>query len=123
MFDGMFNRLGRQAERLGSRARAYGEDAAGELRDRGGDARGELRRLYGRMEEILDRQVAPAASDAARVAGRYAERYAEVGAREGRALAEDAADRLSSATRSQPLLMLGIAVGATFIVASLLRRR
>lgn len=106
--------MGGFLDRVGRRAEQYGRVAAERAGEHGDDARGELRRLWSRMEDIVERR-APTTSEAADYAGRYA--------REGREVAYDAADRLSSATRAQPLLVLGIAVAATWIIASLLRRR
>jgi hypothetical protein len=95
------------------RARDYGEEGYRRARDAGGDARGELRRLWSQLEEVVERQVAPRASDYARRAGGYA--------REGREAAMDAADYLRDATRARPLLAIGIAVAATWLIASLVR--
>lgn len=82
---------------------------------RGGEARRELSRLWSQLEDVLDRQVAPTASQAADRAGVYA--------REGRDVAYDLADRLSDATKARPLAAIGLAVGATLLIAALLTPR
>jgi ElaB/YqjD/DUF883 family membrane-anchored ribosome-binding protein len=110
------------AERYGRRAsgslRDAGDrlrDVGGSLRDRGEDARGELSRLWGHLEDLVDRRLAPAASDAARSARHYA--------RDGREAAYDMADQLRDVTRSRPLLAIGVAVAATWAISTMLRSR
>lgn len=129
MGHGFLSSLGRQASEASDTAEDYGRYArrrlrrgmhearyAGRrLRERGEDTRGELRRLWSQLEDLVERRITPAASDAARVASDYA--------REGRDMALDMADQLRSAARARPLIAIGIAVAATWIVASLLNAR
>ncbi len=129
MGHGFLSSLGRQADEARDTAEDYGRYArrrlrrgvnearyAGRrLRERGEDTHGELRRLWSQLEDLVERRIAPAASDAAHAAGDYA--------REGRDMALDMADQLRSATRARPLVAIGIAVAATWIVASLLNSR
>ncbi|MBL6081029.1 hypothetical protein JMJ56_23735 [Belnapia sp. T18] len=110
------------AERYGRRAssslRGTGErlrDVGGSLRDRGDDARGELSRLWGQLEDLVERRLGPAASDVANRAGYYA--------RDGRDAAYDVADQLREVTRSRPLLAIGVAVAATWAISAMLRSR
>ena len=114
MAHGLLSSLGRRAEDAREAAEDYGRDAARKLRDRGEDARGELRRLWSQLEDLIERQVAPTASGAARAASSYA--------RDGRDMAYDLADQLRSVTRARPLVAIGIAVAATWLVASLISR-
>jgi hypothetical protein len=118
MADGFLSTLGRRAHAARDTAEDYGSRAAETVRERGGDARGELRRLWSQLEDVVERSVVPAAHDATRRAGSYATH--------GRDIAYDVADQLRSATRARPLVAIGIAVVATWVVASLLssgRRR
>ena len=122
MADGFLSSLARRVEDARDRAEDYGRDTAGRLRDRGGDARGELRRLWSQLEDLVERNLGSAPSEAARSAGRYAGDYA----RDGRDMAYDLADQVRSVTRARPLLAIGVAVAATLVVTSLLsggRRR
>jgi hypothetical protein len=115
MADGFLSGLTRRAYETRDSAEDYGRDAGRRAREGAADARGELRRLWSQMEDIVERNYAPAA-DAARTAGSYARDYA----RDGRDYAYDVADQLRTATRAQPLVAIGIAVAATFIITSLL---
>ena len=110
------------AEQYGRRAAGRLRDTGERLRDRGDDARGELGRLWGQLEELVERRVAPAASDVADTARHYAH-SAGAYAREGREVAYDVADQLRGATRSRPLVAIGVAVAATWLIASMLRRK
>ncbi|MBL6458526.1 hypothetical protein JMJ55_24620 [Belnapia sp. T6] len=103
------------AERYGRRASSNLRDAGSTLRDRGDDARGELSRLWGQLEDLVERRLAPAANDAARYATSYA--------RDGREAAYDVADQIREVTRSRPLLAIGIAVAATWVISSMLSSR
>lgn len=111
---------GRDARRRAYEARdtaeEYGRDAKRRAREGAGDARGELRRLWSQMEDVVERNLGSSPREAVRTAGGYAREYAE----EGRDLAYDLANQVRSATRSQPLVAIGIAVAATFIITSLL---
>lgn len=118
MADGFLSGLARRLDDARDRAEEYGHDTADRLRDRGKDARGELRRLWSQLEDLVERNLGTTTSEAARSARHYA--------RDGRDMAYDLADQLRSATRSRPLVAIGIAVVATVIVTSLLsggRRR
>ncbi|MBX6742961.1 MAG: hypothetical protein IRY87_13050 [Acetobacteraceae bacterium] len=129
MGHGFLSSLGRQASEARDTAEDYGRygrrrlrrgmyearHAGRRLRERGEDTRGELRRLWSQLEDLVERRITPAASDAARAAGDYA--------REGRDMALDMADHLRDAARARPLVAIGIAVAATWIVASLLNAR
>jgi hypothetical protein len=103
------------AERYGRRASSNLRDVGGSLRDRGDDARGELSRLWGQLEDLVERRLGPAANDVARSAGGYA--------RDGREAAYDVADQLREVTRSRPLLAIGVAVAATWVISTMLRSR
>jgi ElaB/YqjD/DUF883 family membrane-anchored ribosome-binding protein len=106
----------RDARDYGREARDYGRDVGRRARDRGEDARGELRRLWGQLEDAIERNLGSSPRQAARAAGDYASEYA----REGRDMAYDVADQIRSATRERPLVAIGIAVAATLIITSLL---
>lgn len=117
-FDSL-NDLRKEAKRLQGGAERTGRRLAAELQDRGSSAGTQLARLWNQIEELFESRVAPAASDAARLAGGYARGYAH----DGREYALDAADQLRSATRHRPLVAIGIAIVATYVITSLLRRR
>ena len=110
------------AEDYGRRAAGRLRDTGDRLRDRGEDARGELSRLWNQLEDLIERRVRPAASDAADYAGTYA-RQAGGYARQGRDMAYDVADHLRDATRSRPLVAIGIAVAATWLICGMLRSK
>lgn len=110
------------ADRARDTAEEYGDYARRRVRDRGDDARGELRRLWSQMEDVVERNLGSSPREAARTVGSYARDYAD----EGRELAYDLAAQVRDATRSRPLVAIGIAVAATFVITSLLssgRRR
>ena len=129
MADGYFSNLRSRAEDVRDSAEHYGRRASGSLRDtgerlrdtrdslreRGEDARGELSRLWGQLEDLVERRISPAAHDAARYAGGYA--------RDGRDVAMDMASHLRDATRSRPLMAIGIAVAATWLISGMLRSK
>ncbi|GGG37841.1 hypothetical protein GCM10010964_27110 [Caldovatus sediminis] len=95
------------AEDIGRRV---GEEMRG--RQAAADTRAELARLWRRIEELVEDRATPAASRMARTASAYAE--------EGRDLALDAAEWVRDAARARPLLAIGVAIGATLLVAGLL---
>lgn len=103
------------AETYGRRASGSLRDAGETVRDRGNDARGELSRLWSDLEDMVDRRISPVAHDAARYASSYA--------RDGRDAALDMASQLRDVTRSKPLVAIGIAVAATWIISSMLRSK
>ncbi|WP_043340530.1 hypothetical protein [Belnapia moabensis] len=103
------------AERYGRRASSSLRDTGERLRDRGDDARGELSRLWGQLEDLVERRLGPAANDVASRASYYA--------RDGRDAAYDVADQLREVTRSRPLLAIGVAVAATWAISAMLRSR
>jgi len=115
MADGYLSSLRSRADDARDTAEEYGRRAGSTLRHRGEDARGELSRLWGELEDLVERRIGPAASEAARSATGYA--------REGRDVALDLADQLRHATRSRPLVAIGIAVAATWIISSMLRSK
>jgi hypothetical protein len=95
------------------RARDLAEEGYDRVRDladegyrRSRDARGELRRLWDQLEEVVESRIAPAAGS-----------YARQGLHYGR----DAAESLRDVARHRPLLAIGVAVAATWVVASLIR--
>ena len=96
--------------------RDYGRDAGRRLRETSGDARSELRRLWSQMEDLVERNLGASPTEAVRTAGSYARDYAQ----DGRELAYDVADQIRSAARARPLVAIGIAVAATFVITSLL---
>ena len=141
---GLARRVGDWREEAEDRAGPYAREGYRRARRGGSDAMGELRGLWGRIEELVERQVAPAASDYARSAGETASDYARTAGdtasryarRAGRAArdyapqareaAESAADYVRDATRARPLLAIGIAIAGTWLVATMLnsdRRR
>lgn len=101
-------------------AEEYGRRTGARMRDRGEDARGELSRLWSQLEDLVERRIAPAASDAADTARSYA-RHAGSYARDGREMAYDVADQIRDVTRSRPLVAIGVAVAATWLIATMLR--
>ena len=107
-------RAGRHLESARDEAWRRGGRTFSDLRRRGGDARAELRRLWSQIEDLVENEVAPRASDYGRSARHYAV--------EGRDRALEAADYLRHATRARPLVAIGVAVAATWLVASLMRR-
>jgi hypothetical protein len=115
MADGYLSSLRSRAEDVRDTAEDYGRRARRTAYGRGEDARSELSRLWGELEDLVERRLGPAASEAARSAGGYA--------REGRDMALDVADQLRHATRSRPLVAIGIAVAATWVISSMLRGR
>ncbi len=118
---GFLSDLGRRSEAARAVAEDIGRRVAEGYRERregAADVRGELTRLWRQVEALVENRAAPAAADLARTAGSYAG--------EGRDLAIEAAERLRAATRARPLLAIGIAVAASFAIATLLgsgRRR
>jgi hypothetical protein len=105
--------LGRRSDAARDVAEDIGRRVTDELRTgRGSDARAELARLWRQVEDLVENRAAPAASRAARSAEHY------LG--EGREYAVEAAERLREAARARPLLAIGIAVAATFAIASLI---
>ena len=101
------------AEDYGRRARGSLRDTGERLRDKGEDARGELSRLWSDLEDLVEKRLGPAASEAGRSASRYA--Y------QGRDMAIDYAEQLRDVTRSRPLVAIGVAVAATWLITSMLR--
>jgi hypothetical protein len=114
MADGILSTLTRRADDWRGDAEDYGREAGRRLRRGSEDTRSELRRLWSQLEDVVDRQVAPRASEYARTARAYAE--------EGRDRASDAADYIRDAARARPLVAIGVAVAATWLVASLISR-
>ncbi len=104
------------ADDYGRDGRDYGRDAGRRLRETSGDARSELRRLWSQMEDLVERNLGASPTEAVRTAGSYARDYAQ----DGRDIAYDVADQIRSAARARPLVAIGIAVAATFVITSLL---
>jgi predicted phage gp36 major capsid-like protein len=120
MADSYFSSLRSGARDVRDDAEDYGRRAAGRLRDtgerlreKGDDARGELSRLWADLEDLVEKRLGPAASEAGRSASRYA--Y------QGRDMAIDYAQQLRDVTRSRPLVAIGVAVAATWLITSMLR--
>ena len=120
MTDSYFSSLRSGARDVRDDAEDYGRRAAGRLRDtgerlrdKGDDARGELSRLWADLEDLVEKRLGPAASEAGRSASRYA--Y------QGRDMAMDYASQLRDVTRSRPLVAIGVAVAATWLITSMLR--
>jgi hypothetical protein len=120
MADSYFSSLRSGAREARDTAEDYGHRAAGRLRDtgerlrdKGDDARGELSRLWADLEDLVEKRLGPAASEAGRSASRYA--Y------QGRDIAMDYAAQLRDVTRSRPLVAIGVAVAATWLITSMLR--
>jgi hypothetical protein len=103
------------AEEYGHRAAGRLRETGERLRDRGDDARSELSRLWSQLEDLVERRIGPAASEAAHSASGYA--------RHGRDMAYDVADQIRDVTRNRPLVAIGIAVAATWLITSMLRSR
>jgi ElaB/YqjD/DUF883 family membrane-anchored ribosome-binding protein len=108
--------IGDAADDYGRDARDYGRDAGRRLREGGDDARSELRRLWGQLEDVVERNLGSSPKEAVRTVGSYARDYAE----DGREMAYDVADQIRSAARARPFVAMGIAVAATLIITSLL---
>lgn len=148
MADGFLSGLTRRAahwrEEAEDRAETHGRAGWRRARRGGEDAAAELRRLWSQIEDIMEREVAPAASagarrgaaaasDYARTAGDTASGYARRARRavaeygpQAREAAEHAAVSVRDTARAHPLLAAGLLIGATWLVASLLsgdRRR
>jgi ElaB/YqjD/DUF883 family membrane-anchored ribosome-binding protein len=148
MADGFLSGLARRVGDWRDEAEDRAEPYARRARRGGKDAMGELRGLWDRIEDLVERQVAPAASDYARSArdtaadyagsagdkayryaqgaGRYARRAARDYGPQAREAAENAAGYLRDVTRQRPLLAIGVAIAGTWLVATLLsgsRRR
>ena len=115
MADGYLSNLLSRAEDARDSADKYRRTASSTLRDRGSDARSELSRLWGELEDLVERRLSPAAQDAARQAGSYA--------REGRDVALDMASQLRDVARHRPLMAIGVAVAATWLVTTMLRSK
>ena len=120
MADGYLSSLRSGARDARDSAEDYSRRAAGSLRDtgerlrdKGEDARGELSRLWADLEDLVEKRLGPAASEAGRSASRYA--Y------QGRDMAMDYAEQLRDVTRSRPLVAIGVAVAVTWLVTSMLR--
>jgi ElaB/YqjD/DUF883 family membrane-anchored ribosome-binding protein len=103
------------AEDYRRRASRSLHDAGDTLRHRGDDARGELARLWHQLEDLVERRIAPAASDAAHHARDYAH--------DGREMAAHMAAQVRDAARARPLAAIGIAVVATWLITTMLRSR
>ncbi|TCZ62978.1 hypothetical protein [Roseicella aquatilis] len=113
MADGYLSSLRSTARDARDTAEEYGRHAADRLRDRGDDARSELSHLWSQLEDLVERRIRPAASEAAGSASGYA--------RQGRDMAHDVADQIRDVTRSRPLVAIGVAVAATWLITSMLR--
>ena len=110
MADGYFSNLRSRAEDVRDSAGKYGRDARDSAEKYGRRASSSLRDAG---ETIRDR------GDDAR--GELAKRYAGSYARDGRDAALDMASQLRDATRSRPLMAIGIAVAATWVISTMLR--
>jgi ElaB/YqjD/DUF883 family membrane-anchored ribosome-binding protein len=102
------------AEDLYDTAQDRGRRMAGKASDQADDVVGRLRDMWSDIEDMVTSR----GSSAARQARGYA--------RDTRDYAEDMAEQVMEATRQRPLMALGIAVAATWVVFSLLhssRRR
>lgn len=104
----------RRGGEAASRLRRQGRDAAHGLGRRGEEAKEELRRLWSDIGDLLDREVAPRAAEYGHTARRYAS--------EGRDRAVEAAGLVRDTARARPLLTIGVAIAATWLVASLMKR-
>lgn len=136
---GLVRRAGDWRDEAAERAEPRLRKGYRRARHEGGDALDELRRLWSQIEEVVERRVAPAAGRGARRAGEAASDYArsageavsDYAGRAGRLAADygpqardaalHAADYLRGAARARPLLAIGIAVAATWVVAGMLR--
>ncbi len=116
------DRANAAAERTSDRTSRYTRYASRRMHGRRDDARSELARLWHQIEDLMEHRLRPAANDAGRYA-RAGARSAAHYAGEGRDIAMDAADRLRVVTRTHPLTTLGLAVAATWVIASLLNHR
>lgn len=143
MADGFLSGLARRAsewrEDAEDRSEPYRREGWRRARRGGGDAMGELRRLWSRIEELVEDRLSSSTSDRARRAGETAADYARSAgdtashyARRARRLARDygpqareaaeyAATYLRDAARARPLVAIGIAIAATWLVASMLQ--
>jgi ElaB/YqjD/DUF883 family membrane-anchored ribosome-binding protein len=76
------------------------------------DAREELARLRAQVEKLMSERVTPALAGAAETVEDYAHR--------ARATIEDQADALSSTVRERPLMAVGIAAVAGYLIGRLM---
>lgn len=116
MADGVQAGLGRIARELRDMTAWHG---------RGGgtaDTRAELARLWSRIEDIVEHRLDSTAREVSRDA-HAALQTTRAQLEHGREAALDAAGRLRDATRAHPLMALGIAAAAAWVVASLMRAR
>jgi ElaB/YqjD/DUF883 family membrane-anchored ribosome-binding protein len=99
------NDFSRDARRLADQAAASGSRVAD-------DAQDELARLRGQVERLMQERVTPALADAADQVSDYANR--------ARDAIEDQAETLSETVRERPLLAVGIAVAAGYLIGRLM---
>ncbi len=102
---GAANDLSGDARRLADQASASANRVAT-------DAQEELARLRGQVERLMQERVTPALAGAADQVSDYASRARET--------IEDQAETLSETVRERPLLAVGIAVAAGYLVGRLM---
>ncbi len=102
---GATNDLSGDARRLADQASASANRVAT-------DAQEELARLRGQVERLMQERVTPALAGAADQVSDYASRARET--------IEDQAETLSETVRERPLLAVGIAVAAGYLVGRLM---
>lgn len=92
--------------------REAGRDAGAAVGAMADDARTELARLRAQVERLMQERVTPALAGAADTAEDYARRARET--------IEEQADYISSTVRERPLLAIGVAAVAGYVIGRLM---
>lgn len=100
------------ARRLKSQAEASASKVAESASKTGDDAKDELAKLRAQVERLMQDRVTPALAGAADQVQDYASRARET--------IEDQADALSDTVRERPLVALGIAAAAGYLIGRLM---
>lgn len=105
-----------QAEGKADKAAGTVQNAVGgakdAARDLAGDAQGELARLRGEVDRLTRERVTPALAGAAETAEGYV--------RQARDTVSEQSERVSDAVRERPLLAVGIAAAAGYLIGRLM---
>lgn len=109
---GAANDFSDDARRLKAQAEASATRVADSASRTGEDAKDELAKLRAQVERLMEERVTPALAGAADQVQDYANR-----ARES---IEDQADALSDTVRERPLLAIGIATAAGYLIGRLM---
>ncbi len=106
------NQAEASASRVGDEAKTAASRIGDEAKSVGNDAKDELAKLRAQVERLMQERVTPALAGAADQVQDYANR-----ARES---IEDQADALSDTVRERPLIALGIAAAAGYLIGRLM---